>query len=96
MFCEMLGTIAGNPAVTLNARGGIYIAGGIVPKLGPGFAASGFRARFEEKGRMRALLESIPTYVITHEFPAFLGLAALLTKESILISDASCWIETQV
>jgi glucokinase len=96
MFCEMLGTIAGNLALTLNARGGIYIAGGIVPKLGPVFAASGFRARFEEKGRMRALLESIPTFVITHEFPAFLGLAALLAKESILISDTSCCTETQV
>jgi glucokinase len=78
MFCAMLGTVAGNLALTLGARGGVYIAGGIVPKLGAVFAASGFRARFEAKGRMRPYLARIPTYVITHPFPAFVGLTALL------------------
>jgi len=78
LFCAMLGTIAGNLALTLGARGGIYVAGGIVPKLGPVFAASLFRERFEAKGRMRPYLATIPTYVVTHPFPAFLGLAALL------------------
>ena len=51
MFCAMLGTVAGNLALTLGARGGIYIAGGIVPRLGATFAQSDFRARFEAKGR---------------------------------------------
>lgn len=78
MFCAMLGTIAGNLALTLGARGGVYIAGGIVPKLGPAFIASKFRERFENKGRVRPFLMAIPTYVITHPFPAFLGLANLL------------------
>jgi glucokinase len=76
MFCAMLGTIAGNLALTLGALGGIYIAGGIVPKLGRVFAASSFRERFEDKGRLRPYLA--PTYVVTHPFPAFLGLARLL------------------
>jgi len=49
----MLGTVAGNLALTLGARGGVYIAGGIVPKLGTAFAESGFRTRFEAKGRFR-------------------------------------------
>ena len=62
----------------LAARGGIYVAGGIVPKLGAVFAASSFRQRFEAKGRLRPYLAAIPTYVITHPFPAFLGLTALL------------------
>jgi len=75
MFCAMLGTVAGNLALTLGARGGVYIAGGIVPKLGTLFTHSRFRKRFMEKGRMREYLEPIPTYVITHELPAFLGLA---------------------
>jgi glucokinase len=79
MFCTMLGTVAGNLALTLGARGGVYIAGGIVPKLGAAFAASPFRERFEQKGRLRPYLAKIPTYVVTHPFPAFLGLAALLT-----------------
>jgi glucokinase len=80
MFCAMLGTVAGNLALTLGARGGIYVAGGIVPKLGARFAASAFRDRFESKGRLRPYLARIPTYVVTHPFPAFLGLATLLTR----------------
>jgi glucokinase len=80
MFCAMLGTVAGNLALTLGARGGIYVAGGIVPKLGARFVTSPFRERFEAKGRLRPYLARIPTYVVTHPFPAFLGLAALLTR----------------
>lgn len=80
MFCAMLGTVAGNLALTLGARGGIYVAGGIVPKLGARFAASAFRPWFESKGRLRPYLARIPTYVVTHPFPAFLGLATLLTR----------------
>ena len=78
MFCAMLGTIAGNLALTLGALGGIFIAGGIVPKLGTAFTESGFRQRFEDKGRLRPYLARIPTYVVTHPFPAFLGLSKLL------------------
>ena len=80
MFCAMLGTVAGNLALTLGARGGIFVAGGIVPKLGAAFATSAFRTRFEAKGRLRPYLAQIPTYVVTHPFPAFLGLAAMLTR----------------
>jgi glucokinase len=80
MFCAMLGTIAGNLALTVGARGGVYIAGGIVPKLGARFAQSGFRARFEAKGRFGSYLAAIPTYVITHPEPAFLGAATLLER----------------
>ncbi len=79
-FCAMLGTVAGNLALTLGARGGVYIAGGIVPKLGARFSGSVFRERFEAKGRLRPYLAQIPTYVVTHPFPAFLGLAALLSR----------------
>jgi glucokinase len=82
MFCAMLGTIAGNLALTLGARGGIYVAGGIVPKLGAVVAASAFRKRFEDKGRLRPYLARIPTYVITQPFPAFVGLAALLADRA--------------
>jgi glucokinase len=80
MFCAMLGTVAGNLALTLGARGGIYIAGGIVPKLGARFAQSQFRARFEAKGRYRGYLAAIPTYVITHPEPALLGAATLFPR----------------
>jgi len=82
MFCAMLGTVAGNLALTLGAHGGIYVAGGIVPKLGERFATSVFRARFEQKGRLGPYLAKIPTYVVTHPFPAFLGLASLLARST--------------
>ena len=75
MFCAMLGTIAGNLALTLGARGGIYIAGGIVPKMLSCFADSQFRDRFESKGRLARYLADIPTYVITRPFPALVGAA---------------------
>ncbi len=80
MFCAMLGTMAGNLALTLGARGGVYIGGGIVPKLGQTFVDSPFRERFEAKGRFQAYLETIPTFVVTHPLPAFLGCAALLSQ----------------
>jgi len=74
--------MAGNLALTLGARGGVYVAGGIVPRLGAHFAASPFRERFEAKGRFRPYLATIPTYVVTYPIPAFLGLAALLDRET--------------
>jgi glucokinase len=78
VFCGMLGTVAGNLAVTLGAQGGVYIGGGIVPRLGERFAASSFRARFERKGRFAGYLAQVPTYVITAEYPAFVGVSAIL------------------
>jgi glucokinase len=78
MFCAMLGTVAGDLALTLGAEGGVYIAGGIVPRLGARFLESGFRARFEMKGRLSAHLRAIPSYVVTHRLPAFLGCIAAI------------------
>lgn len=78
MFCAMLGTVAGDLVLTLGAQGGLYIAGGIVPRLGARFIDSGFRARFEAKGRMSAYLAAVPSYVVTHPLPAFLGCVATL------------------
>jgi glucokinase len=77
-FCAMLGTAAANLAVTFGARGGIYIGGGIVPRLGGWFADSPFRARFEHKGRFSAFTAQIATRVITAPYPALAGAAALL------------------
>jgi len=79
LFCAMLGTMAGDLALTLGARGGIYIGGGIVPRLGQRFAESPFRARFEAKGRFSHYLAAIPTWVVTHPLPAFLGCVAALS-----------------
>jgi glucokinase len=80
-FCQMLGTVAGNLALTLGARGGIYIGGGIVPRLGERFFTSGFRQRFEEKGRFSSYLSRIPVYVIQDTFAALTGVSAILARQ---------------
>jgi len=80
-FCCVLGAMAANVAVTLGALGGIYIGGGIVPRLGERFDRSGFRARFESKGRFTNYVSQIPTFVITAQYPAFLGVSAILSEK---------------
>jgi glucokinase len=77
MFCAILGTFAGDVALTFGACGGVYIMGGIVPNIYEIFRSSHFRQRFEFKGRYRSYLSAIPTYVVSHPFPAFLGLKTL-------------------
>ena len=77
MFCHFLGIAAGNLALTYGAFGGIYIAGGIVPRLGDYFAKSNFREAFLEKGRFKDYLDPIPAYVITHPYPGLEGLKYL-------------------
>ena len=80
-FCAVLGSVAGNVALTLGATGGVYIGGGIVPRLLGIFEHSQFRARFEAKGRLAAYVARIPTYVITEPYPAFLGVSAILSEQ---------------
>ena len=79
-FCGMLGTGAANVAVTLCARGGIYIGGGVVPRLGEWFARSSFRARFENKGRYSSYIAQIPCFVIHSPYPALSGAAVMLDQ----------------
>lgn len=79
MFCAMLGSVAGNLALTLGARGGVYIGGGIVPRLGTWFDTSPFRGRFQSKGRFQTYLKDVPVWVITSkQSPALLGAARAL------------------
>lgn len=78
MFFAMLGTVAGNVALSLGARQGVYIAGGIIPRMTDAFLASRFRRRFEAKGRFHAYMAAIPAHVVVHPYPAFLGLSGLV------------------
>jgi glucokinase len=78
VFCALLGSFAGNVALTAGARGGLFIGGGIVPRLGTVFDASAFRHRFEDKGRLASYLAAIPTFVITDTLAALTGAAAAL------------------
>lgn len=80
-FCAMLGSFAGNVALTLGARGGLYVAGGIVPRFVDFFMRSRFRERFEAKGRFQPYLAAIATALVTAPYPAMIGAAhAIETK----------------
>lgn len=81
VFFEILGQFAGDLALSLNARDGVFIAGGIAGRY-PGLLASGrFRSGFENKGRQRSLMRRIPTPLITHPQPGLLGAACCALAE---------------
>ncbi len=81
LFCAALGTAAGNLVLTLGARGGVYVGGGIVPRLGRFFRDSAFRARFEAKGRLSDYVRGVPSFVISHPTPGLLGSAVALAED---------------
>ena len=89
MFCAILGTLAGNLALTLGARAGIFIGGGIIPQLGEYFHNSSFRSRFEKHGRFKQYLEKIPTYVIRSKYPTLCGAAVALGPDYVNLGFTS-------
>jgi len=80
LFCVIMGRFGGNLALTMGTFGGVYIAGGIVPRFLEFFKASGFRAAFEDKGRFKDYLMDIPVYMITHDRAGLLGAGAYLRQ----------------
>ncbi|MEM6773289.1 MAG: glucokinase [Pseudomonadota bacterium] len=89
MFCRILGSTAGNLALTLGARGGVYIAGGIAPRFRDFLARSEFRARFEAKGRFSAYLRDIPVRLVIRENLGLEGAVSLLRQERLKQASGS-------
>jgi len=85
LFCILMGRFAGNLALNLGTFGGVYIAGGLVPRFLAFFKSSGFRDAFVDKGRFKEHLEGIPVFIITHSQPGLLGAGAYL-RQSLGIS----------
>lgn len=81
LFCRVLGSFGGNLALNVKALGGVYIAGGIVPRFIQYIKQSEFRTRFDGKGRFSQLVETIPVYIVTEEQPGLIGCAAYLQQE---------------
>jgi glucokinase len=77
-FSALAGQFAGDIALTFGARGGVYVAGGVIPRLGDAFDIRLFRRRFEAKGRFATWLQRVPTWLVTHPRPAMPGLARYL------------------
>ncbi|EQC4550312.1 glucokinase [Cronobacter malonaticus] len=80
LFCVIMGRFGGNLALTLGTFGGVYIAGGIVPRFLDFFTSSGFRGGFEDKGRFKSYVQDIPVYLIVHDQPGLLGAGAHLRQ----------------
>ncbi|GAA4495343.1 glucokinase [Pseudaeromonas paramecii] len=80
LFCVLMGRFGGNLALNMGTFGGVYIAGGIVPRFLDFFKSSGFRVAFEDKGRFQSYLKDIPVYLITHAHPGLLGAGAYLRQ----------------
>ena len=76
MFVTWLGAFAGDVALLLGARGGVYVGGGIAPRLLSALSQGAFRRAFEGKGRLRSFLAPIPAFVILAEFATLRGAAA--------------------
>jgi glucokinase len=81
-LCYLTPADAPAVALTFGARGGIYIAGGISPRISDFLIRSEFRSRFEAKGRFQPYLEAVPSYVITHPAAAFVGLKSFADYRS--------------
>ncbi|MCR3754948.1 MAG: glucokinase [Candidatus Westeberhardia cardiocondylae] len=73
LFCTLMGSFGGNLALNMGTFGGVYIAGGIIPKFLKFFFKSNFRYAFEDKGRFKEYLKNIPVYLIKHKQPGLLG-----------------------
>lgn len=80
LFCSFIGTLSGNLALTYGARGGVYLAGGILPRLVDFLKASAFIDRFESKGVMSHYLADIPVNIMSHEQPGLLGSAVWISQ----------------
>ncbi|ATG74202.1 glucokinase [Zobellella denitrificans] len=89
LFCELMGRFGGNLALNLGTFGGVYLAGGIVPRFLDFFRDSGFRAAFEDKGRFSGYLAAIPVFLITHPHPGLLGAGAYLRQQLGFRLDAT-------
>jgi glucokinase len=79
-FCAIMGSVAGDLALTYGARGGVYVSGGIAPRMADLLASGAFRARFEDKGRLSDYVQTIPTSLILHPYPALVGAARELAQ----------------
>lgn len=79
-FCRLLGQVTGDAALLTGARGGIYLCGGILPRILPLFQASDFRSALESKARMQPFVQNIPSYVVTEPLTGLLGAALALSN----------------
>lgn len=82
-FCQIMGTVAGDVALNFGAKGGVYLAGGVIPRFSDFFSASQFREYFQNKGRFADYLAAIPVYLVVRDHLGLLGAAKHLNSEPV-------------
>lgn len=83
-FCKILGATAGDAALSIGAHGGVFICGGIVPRIVDDFVNSEFRSAFEDKGRMSVYNERMPTWAVVAEMPGLQGAAVAAANKEVI------------
>ena len=91
IFARLLGRFAGDLALVFAAAGGVYIAGGIGPRMVPVLTSGAFRAAFERKAPMERLVTRVPTWLVMHPEPALEGLAAIAAQPARFVIHAHHW-----
>jgi len=81
LFARLLGSFCGSVVLTLGARGGLFVGGGVVPRFAARLAASGFRERFQAKGRLHDYLAAVPAALVTDTLAALGGAARAADAE---------------
>ncbi len=93
LFATYLGRLAGDLALVFMARGGVFLGGGISPKILPELKKPFFRAAFEDKAPHKELMKTIPTFVVTHPQAALAGLASYARTPASygIVTEGRCW-----
>ena len=79
-FCVFLGRVVGNQVLTVGGLGGVYIAGGVVPRFTDFFMNSGFKRALAEKGVMSDYFKGLPVWLVTAEYPGLMGAGVALQQ----------------
>ncbi|MBP0952701.1 glucokinase [Pseudomonas alliivorans] len=79
-FCVFLGRVVGNQVLTVGGLGGVYIAGGVVPRFTDFFINSGFKRALAEKGVMSDYFKGLPVWLVTAEYPGLMGAGVALQQ----------------
>lgn len=91
LFARLLGRFAGDLALIFSATGGVFVAGGIAPRMIPTLAEGGFRAAFERKAPFEEVVRRVPTAVIVDPEPGLTGLGLLAAEPGRFILDMREW-----
>ena len=91
VFADLLGRFAGDLALMFAATGGVFVAGGIPPRIAEVMREGGFRAEFERKAPFEAVMRRTPTFLVVHPEPVLAGLSVLAARPRQFLVHGTRW-----